>query len=396
MVIAEWGERVETMTEDLAATRREFHRIPEIGFEEYETSALIAQKLRALGLQPRTGIGGTGVVALIEGAHPGKTLLMRADMDGLPIEERTGLPYASTHPGRMHACGHDTHVTMLLAAAQLLLERREDLHGCVKLVFQPAEEGLGGARAMIEDGVLENPHVDAAIGCHIWNDMPVGLVGVREGPIMAASDRIKITIEGQGGHGAMPHHAVDAIATAAQVVTTLQTIVSRRVSPLQAGVVTIGTIHGGYASNIIADRVEMQGTVRSFDEDVWEQMPIQIEQVVTGVCAAMGVRGTVEYHRGVPTTVNDSGMTKLVREAAIEALGEERVVVPEQSTGGEDMSLFLRAAPGCFFYVGSQNPAKGADKPHHHPEFEVDEDAMPNGVKVLVASALRYLGKTAD
>jgi amidohydrolase len=382
------------MAEELTATRREFHRIPEIGFEEYETSALIAEKLRALGLEPRTGVGGTGVVALIEGAHPGRTLLLRADMDGLPIEERTGLPYSSVHPNRMHACGHDTHVTMLLAAARILLERRDEIHGCVKLVFQPAEEGLGGAAAMIEDGVLEDPHVDAAIGCHIWNSMPVGLVGVREGPIMAASDRVNIVIEGQGGHGAMPHVCADAIVAAAQVITTLQTIVSRRVAPLEAGVVTIGTIHGGHASNIIADRVEMEGTVRSFDEDLWRQMPGHIEQVVTGVCAAMGVRGTVEYRRGVPTTTNDPAMTALVREAAMEALGAERVVLPEQSTGGEDMSLFLRAAPGCFFFVGSQNPAKGADKPHHHPEFEVDEDALPNGVKVLVASALRYLASS--
>ncbi|MBA2362944.1 MAG: amidohydrolase [Chloroflexia bacterium] len=392
MAIAPWTDQVDTMAPELIATRREFHRIPEIGFEEEKTSALVAEKLRALGLDPRVGIGKTGVVAMIEGAHPGRTLLMRADIDGLPIDERTGLEYRSTHPDRMHACGHDTHITMMLATARILLEHREHLHGRVKLVFQPAEEGLGGAQAMIDDGVLEDPQVNAAIGCHIWNDMPVGQVGVREGPIMAASDRIRITVEGQGGHGAMPHLATDAIVAAAQVINTLQTIVSRRVSPLSAGVVTIGTIHGGYASNIIADRVEMEGTVRSFDDEVWRQMPYYIEQVVGGACSALGCNGNVEYTRGVPTTDNDAEMTELVREAANEVLGADHVLYPQQSTGGEDMSVFLRAVPGCFFWVGSQNSEKGADKPHHHPEFDVDEDAMPLGVKVLVASALRYLG----
>ncbi len=391
MAIAPWTEQVDTMAAELTATRREFHRIPEIGFEEVRTSALVASKLRALGLEPHEGIGKTGVVAMIEGAHPGRTLLMRADIDGLPIEERTGLEYRSTHPGRMHACGHDTHITMMLATARILLEHREHLHGRVKLVFQPAEESVAGARAMIEDGVLEDPHVDAAIGCHIWNDMPTGHVGVREGPIMAASDRIRITVEGRGGHGAMPHLSSDAIVAAAQVINSLQTVVSRRVSPLSAGVVTIGTIHGGYASNIIADRVEMEGTVRSFDDEVWRQMPDFIEQIVESTCRALGCTGSVQYTRGVPTTVNDAEMAALVREAATEALGADSVLYPQQSTGGEDMSVFLQAVPGCFFWVGSQNSQKGADRPHHHPEFNVDEDAMPLGVKVLVASALKYL-----
>lgn len=394
MAIAQWESRVEEMAPQFVETRRAFHRIPELGFEEHETAALVVEKLRALGLEPRTGVGGTGVVALIAGAHPGRTLMLRADMDGLPIEERTGLPFSSTHAGRMHACGHDAHIAMLLGAAEILLERRNEIRGAVKLVFQPAEEGLAGARAMIEDGVLADPPVDAAIGCHIWNTLPVGRVGVREGPLMANSDRVRITIEGQGGHGAMPHLSSDAIVAAGHVVTALQTVVSRRVSPLDPAVVTIGTISGGYKNNVIADRVEMDGTVRTFDEDLWRAMPGQIETVVAGICAALGVRGMVEYTRGYPIVVNDPEMTALVRGAARGAVGEERVVYPEQSMGGEDMSFFLRAVPGCFFFVGSQNATKGATKPHHHPEFDVDEDALPTGVKVLVASALKYLSAT--
>lgn len=395
MVMTDWTSRAESLAEELVETRRQFHQIPELGFEEHKTSALVAEKLRALGLEPRTGVARTGVVALIEGAYPGLTLLMRADMDGLPIEERTGLPYRSTHPDRMHACGHDTHMSMLLAASRLLLEQRDQLHGNVKLVFHPAEEGIGGAEPMIEEGVLENPRVDAAIGCHIWNGMPTGQLGVREGPIMASTDRLSISIEGSGGHGAMPHMTADAIVAAAHVVTALQTVVSRRTSPLEPAVVTIGTINGGYKANIIADRVEMTGTVRTFNEDLWQRMPGLIEQVVTGTCAALGVHGTVEYTRGYPTTVNDARMTGLVREAAVAVLGEEHVVYPDLSTGGEDMSFFLQAVPGCFFFVGSQNQAKGAFHPHHHAEFEVDEDAMTTGVKVLAASALRYLANPA-
>lgn len=386
------GAEVGNLAGELSATRREFHRIPELGFEEHKTSALVAEKLRVLGLTPQTGVAETGVVATIEGGEPGPTLLLRADMDGLPVEERTGVEYSSTHPNRMHACGHDTHITMLLGAAKVLLRQRETLRGSVKLVFQPAEEGLGGARVMIEQGVLENPAVDAALGFHVWNNLPVGQIGVREGPVMASSDRIKITIAGQGGHGAMPHRSADAIVGAAQVITALQTIVSRSVSPVEPAVITIGTIEGGYAPNVIADRVMMTGTVRTFHEDLWKAMPGHIERVVHGVCAAMGVQGTVEYNRGYPPTVNEPGMTELVREAATEVMGAEAVVYPEQSTGAEDFSFFLQAVPGNYFFIGSANPLKGASQPHHHPEFNVDEDAMPNGVKVIVASALKYLG----
>ncbi|MEJ7654074.1 MAG: amidohydrolase [Chloroflexia bacterium] len=396
MTTADLGVTIEGLTESLVSTRREFHRIPELGFEEHETSALVAEKLRAMGLEPRTGVAKTGVVAMIEGGHPGPTLLVRADMDGLPIEERSGAEYSSKHPNRMHACGHDTHIAMLLASASVLLGVRDQLHGRVKLIFQPAEEGLGGAKVMMDEGVLEDPHVDAALGFHIWNNLPTGQVGVREGPVMASTDRIKIEIIGQGGHGALPHTSADAVVAAAHVVTALQTIVSRNVSPMEPAVVTIGTIHGGYAANIIADRVEMTGTVRSFNEDVWKQLPSHIERVVHGVCAALGVQGNVEYRRGYPTTVNDEGMTELVRAAAIEALGEEAVVYPERSTGGEDMSFILQAVPGCYFFIGSQNNSKGISRPHHHPEFNIDEDALPVGVKVITAGVLRYLSGEAQ
>lgn len=393
MPMYDLGTEIARLSDELVGVRREFHRIPELGFQEYKTSALIAEKLRSLGLEPETGIAGTGVVALVRGRTSDRTLLIRADMDALPLDERSGAEYRSTHPNVMHACGHDAHVAMLLGAARVLLQRRDRLNGNIKLVFQPAEEGLGGARVMIEEGVLDNPRVDAALGFHIWNNLPVGQVGVREGPVMASTDRIRIDIQGQGGHGAMPQHSADSIVAAAHVITALQTIVSRTTSPVDPAVVTIGTIEGGYAPNIIADQVRMTGTVRTFSQELWKQMPRHIERVVHGVCAALGVHGAVEYHRGYPTTINDSSMTYLVRCAAIEALGDEAVVYPEQSTGGEDMSFFLRAVPGCYFFIGSRNPAKGFSHPHHHPSFDVDEDALTYGVKVIVASAMRYLSQ---
>jgi amidohydrolase len=394
MASAETFQGVEELSEELAALRREFHRIPEVGFQEFKTAALVESKLRRLGLEPTTGVAGTGVVALIEGERPGKTLLLRADIDGLPLEERTELPFRSEHPNAMHACGHDSHIAMLLGAAKVLLSRRSELAGNVKLVFQPAEEGPGGAEPMIQAGVLKDPTVDAAIGCHIWNNLPVGQVGVREGPVMASSDEIEIEILGHGGHGAMPHDTADPIVAAGQLLNALQTIVSRSVSPLDPAVVTIATVHGGYKHNIIPDKVRLTGTVRTFSEELRRGMPSHLERVVQGVCAATGTRGTLQYNAKYPPTVNDPGMTALVREAAVAALGEDAVVHPEQSMGGEDMSFFLREVPGCYFFVGSRNPAKGCVHPHHSAEFNLDEDALPLGVKVLVASTLRYLGQS--
>ncbi len=382
---------VSALVPALVAVRREIHQAPELGFEETRTAALVADRLRALGLPVQTGVAKTGVVALVEGAHPGPTLLLRADMDGLPVQEATGAPYASRHAGRMHACGHDGHVAMLLAAAECLAARRDRLHGRVKLVFQPAEEGPGGAEPMIRAGVLAEPRVDAAFGIHLLNDFPVGTVGLRPGPVMAATDRIGLRVRGRGGHGAAPHQTVDSVVVAAHVVTALQAIAAREVAPTMPVVVTIGTIHGGFRYNVIAPEVELTGTVRSFDARLRQELPGRIERIARGVAAAFGAEVQASYDFGYPATVNDPGMTALARGAAAAVVGEARVLAMDPLMGGEDMSYFLEAVPGCFAFVGSADPARGLDHPHHSPRFDFDEAALPIGVQLLVRTAERYL-----
>jgi amidohydrolase len=268
--------------------RRDFHMHPELGFHEVRTAGIVAKELTGLGLEVTTGVGGTGVVALIEGAKPGPVILVRADMDALPIVEETGAAYASQNSGVMHACGHDAHTAVLLTTAKLLSAHRNELAGTVKLVFQPAEEGMGGAEKMIEQGVLENPKVDVALGLHVWNEKPVGWIGIASGPAMAGAEIFKIKVRGKGGHGAVPHLAVDPVLAAAQIVSSLQSIVSRNVAPLQTAVVSVCTIHGGDAFNVIPPTVEMTGTIRTFEPAVRTRVLERFEQVISQVAAGMG------------------------------------------------------------------------------------------------------------
>lgn len=383
---------VKALTEQMIRERRDFHMFPELGFREVRTAERIVEILREAGIDEiQTGIAKTGVVALIRGRVPGKTVLLRADMDALPVTERNDVPYRSRHEGIMHACGHDAHVAMALAVAKILHARRAEFDGTVKVLFQPAEEGPGGALPMIEEGVLSNPEVDAALGFHIWNTLDVGKVGVRSGPVMANTDEFTLLIRGRGGHGAMPHLSVDAITTAGQVISALQNVVSRQVSPLESAVVTIGTIQGGERHNIIAHEVKMTGTVRTFNPELGEIVPGMIERIIRGVTTAMGADFELEYHRVYPATVNDAAIADLVRDAAARVLGWERVVEAEPSMGGEDMAYFLQRVPGCYFFIGSANPAKGAIHPHHHPAFDIDEDAMPVGVTVMVQAIFDIL-----
>jgi amidohydrolase len=375
----------------LSALRRTLHQHPEAGLEEVRTAALVADRLRGLGLEVTTGVARTGVVGLIRGARPGRTVLLRADMDGLPVEEATGAPYASRVAGRMHACGHDGHVAMLLGAAETLARRRDRLAGTVKLVFQPAEEGPGGARPMIEAGVLADPPVDAAFGLHLLNDFPVGTVAVRPGPIMAATDRIALRVRGRGGHGAAPHQTVDAVLVAAHVITALQAIAAREVKPTLPVVVTVGTVRGGFRYNVIAPDVELTGTVRSFDAALRASLPGRIERLARGVAAGFGAEVDVEYDFGYPATVNDPEMTRVLQAAAAEVVGPAGLPPMDPLMGGEDMSYFLEAVPGCYAFIGSANPARGLDHPHHSPRFDFDEAALPVGVQVLVRTAERFL-----
>lgn len=374
--------------------RRDFHRHPELGFQETRTAKRVAELLTSFDLDViKTGVARTGVVGLLKGKHPGKTVLLRADMDGLPVQETSKLEYASVNPGVMHACGHDAHIAMLLAVAETLSKNRDAIHGQIKFMFQPAEEGPGGAQPMIDAGLLKDPPVDAALAFHVWNNLPVGQIGVRSGPCFASTDQIEITVVGRSGHGAMPHLSVDAIVIAAQVITGLQAIISRQVSPIDSAVITIGTIEGGDRHNIIPERVHMTGTVRTFRKELRETMPARIEHVVKGITEAMG--GTYEYvyEHGYPVTVNDETICETVRRAAGRVVGPENVIRQDPTMGAEDMSYVLEQVPGCYFMVGSANATQGLSNPHHHHHFDIDEQALAWGARVMAEAALEFLNQ---
>jgi amidohydrolase len=377
--------------DELVAVRRDLHAHPETAFEEVRTAGLVAERLRALGLEPKTGVGRTGVTAGLAGGRPGRTVLLRADMDALPIQEENDVPYRSQTPGRMHACGHDCHTSILLGIAKRLQRERDTLRGSVKLCFQPAEESGGGAEAMIADGVLEAPKPDAAFGVHVWQDLDLGKIGVTSGPFMAAVDAFTVTVTGKGAHAAMPHLGVDPVVCAAHVVTALQTIASRGVSPLSEVVVSVTQLHAGTAFNIIPGAATLNGTVRVFDPALWEELPGRFERIVRGVCEALGCRAVIEYQRCNRPTVNDPRMAEIARAAAAEVVGAENVLDDVRTMGGEDFSWFLARVPGCFIAVGSRNESKGLTAEHHHPRFDVDEACLGIGAEVLMRTAKRFL-----
>jgi len=384
---------VDEILPGVIADRRHLHEHPELGFQEVETARFVADRLRALGVEDiRTGIAQTGATALIRGRQgPGKTVLVRADMDALPIEEENEVDYRSKQAGVMHACGHDAHTAMLLGVGRLLMERRDRFAGTVKLLFQPAEEGPGGAKPMIEAGVLNDPPVDAVLGMHMAQEAPLGVIALRAGPAMAASDGFTLVIHGKGGHGARPQSTIDPIAVGAQIVVALQTIVSREVDPTESAVVTVGAFRAGEAANVIPDTAELRATVRSFSPDVRQQLARRIEEVVRGIAGAMRAEVDFQYRFGYPPTVNDPVMTDLVRAAATELIGAERVVESPQMMGAEDFSYFLEQRPGCFFYVGSRNEERGLIWGHHHPRFDIDEEALGVGIATMTAAVQRYL-----
>ena len=379
------------------ADRRHFHEHPELGFQEFETAKVVAERLRSLGVEEiKTGIAVTGVTGLIRGSKPGPksdtVVLLRADMDALPIDEQNDVDYRSQVPHTMHACGHDAHTAMLLGVAGLLMKKRDQFLGTVKVLFQPAEEGGGGARVMIDEGVLESPKVDYAFGMHIDQGSPVGQISLRPGPSMASADRFTIVIQGKGGHGASPHETVDPISIGAQIIVALQTIVSREVDPIDPAVVTVGALIAGDASNVIPDTAELRGTLRSFNPAVREQIGRRTGEIAAGIANAM--RGSVEYRYlpGYPSTVNDLEQAELVRQVAVEVVGEENVVLQPMQMGAEDFSYFLEKVPGAFWFVGSRNPERGLVWGHHHPRFDLDEEAMTYGMDVMLNTVLRVLG----
>ena len=392
----------------LVLWRRDFHRFPELGFKEKRTSSAIAEKLTAWGIPHQTGIAETGIVATIVGTKQGnnqtlvkeikktkglgKVFAIRADMDALPIQEENIVSYKSQIDGLMHACGHDGHTAIALGTAKYLWEHRDRFFGTVKVIFQPAEEGPGGAKPMIAAGVLENPQVDAMIGLHLWNNLPLGTVGVRAGALMAATEYFHCKIIGRGGHGALPQQTIDSILVAAQVVNTIHTIVSRNISPLESAVISIGEFHAGTATNIIADSAQISGTVRFFDPEVGIKLALRLEEAIAGVCAAHGATYELKYTKLYPPVINDQAIAELVRSVAENVVETPAGIVPEcQTMGGEDMSFFLEAVPGCYFFLGSANPDKGLAYPHHHPRFNFDETVLATGVEIFTRCVEKFL-----
>lgn len=384
-------QEIQSLQPQLVEWRRYLHRRPELGFREQITAEFVSNKLQEWGIAHETGIAKTGIVATIAGTYPGRVFAIRADMDALPIQELSDVPYKSMHDGRMHACGHDGHVTIALGTAYYLSQHRDEFAGTVKIIFQPAEEGPGGAKPMVEAGVLKNPDVDAIIGLHLWNNLPLGTIGVRSGALMAAVETFYCTILGKGGHGALPHQTIDSIVVGAQVVSALQTIVARNVDPIESAVVTVGEFHAGTAQNVIADHARMKGTVRYFNPTYDGFFSQRIEQVIAGVCQSHGASYELEYHSLYPPVINDRTIADLVRSVAESVIETPTGVVPEcQTMGGEDMSFFLKEVPGCYFFLGSANLDKGLAYPHHHPRFDFDETALGMGVEMFIRCVEKF------
>lgn len=382
---------VEALQDQMIEWRRDFHQHPELAFEEIRTSNMVADHLNALGMEVQRGVGQTGVIGVLEGAQDGPTVLVRADMDALPIHEENQTPYVSAIPNHMHACGHDAHTTIAMTVAQILAEKRDNLAGRVKFIFQPAEEIGAGAQAMIDDGALENPSADVAVGLHVWNDLPVGYVAVTGGPVMAGARSFHVSIQGKGGHAASPHQSQDPVMAAAHIMTMSQTIVSRNVAPLESAVISFTQMNGGDAFNVIPDRVQLTGTIRVFEPELEAMVIERFESIIQHVATAMQCEATVNYRHILPSLVNDQAIAERLRDG-FSTIDENLHIVDDLRTmGSEDMSRFLSAVPGVYFFVGSANSERGLDFPHHHPRFDIDEQALVIGASLLVSAIADYV-----
>ncbi len=373
--------------------RRDFHRHPEIGFKEIRTANIVAKALTDLGMEVKTGVGQTGVVALLEGKAAGPVVLLRFDMDALPIQEQTGAEYASLNDGLMHACGHDGHVAIGLTVARILNDHRNELNGTVKLIFQPAEEGLGGAESMIMDGILQDPKPDIALGLHVWNEKPVGWIGIVPGPVMAAADTFNVRITGKGGHGAVPNLTRDPILAAAQVIGALQSIVSRNVSPIKSAVVTVASIHSGDAFNVIPAKVELKGTIRTFEPEVRDVVLRRFHEIVENIAKAMECEVSLDIKSITPAVYNDPEITAKVQKVAGNLLPNHQLDFKSITMGSEDMAFVLQQIPGCYFFIGSANSEKNLAAPHHSSKFDFDESVLPTAAGLMASSAMEFLGK---
>ena len=389
-------EMASRISEEVISLRRDFHRHPELGFEEHRTSSVIARYLNDLGLEVRTGIARTGVVGVLNGARPGRTVMLRADMDALPIQEQGSIPYRSVNKGVMHACGHDGHMAILLGAARLLSGMRDSLKGRVKFVFQPAEESLGGASFMIDEGILENPDVDAAFGLHLISLLPFGFIGCGKGVFMASVDTFTIKIRGRAGHSAMPGGSVDALSLGAEVVVNMEGFIKKSIHAEDRIIVNIGTFHAGTAPNIVADEVELTGTVRALDGGVRNDIKSLMDRFLMETTASRGGTYELDYLQGYPVTTNDDLMTTLVMKIAAQTVGKDNVIELPPTMASEDMSFYLEKVPGCFFFLGTGNADPSLSHPHHNPFFDIDERSLELGVRMMAALALEYLSASGD
>lgn len=386
----------DAMRDSLVAARRDFHAHPELAFQEVRTAGIVAKRLAELGYETQTGVGQTGVIGVLEGASPGgETLLLRFDMDALPIDEQVNAPFKSLTPGIMHACGHDAHTAIGLGVAELMARHRDQWHGIAKFVFQPAEEIVQGALAMIKDGALENPRPTRTLSMHVSSKDATGKVMMTDGPTMAIADKFEIVVKGRGSHGASPHYGADPIVAAAQIVTALQTIVSRNVDPLDESVVTVGFIHGGTVGNIIPDQVTLGGTMRSFKDEVALQIRQRMTEIAQGLARAMGCEARLWFPELYnPATVNDPAMADIVRGRARELVGEDNLVGDHRTMGAEDAAHFLKAAPGAYVFIGAGvHDEEEKNEPHHSPRFEINEDALPLSVALVTGAAMDMLAR---
>ncbi len=383
---------IQDFEDDIIKVRRTIHANPELSFQEFETANLVADRLRSLGIKVKTRVGGTGIVGLLKGAHDGKVVALRADMDALPVQENVDVPFKSKTDGVMHACGHDTHVAMLLGAAMLLKKHEADLHGAVKFLFQPAEEhgGKGGAKPMIEDGAMEDPKVDFVFGLHIDGDLPSKVFGLRGGPIMASPDSFKIQITGKGGHGSQPHTTIDPIFVSTQVITALQGVSSRMIDQTQPFVISVCSIHSGSKNNIIPDDAVLEGTIRTLDEKIRTQAKKHVTNVTKAVCRAFKASCKIEFlEDAYPVTINDPKVAKRV-STTLRTIKGTRTTEIKPILGGEDFSRFLQKAPGVFYFLGTRNPTKGCVYSNHSSKFKVDEDVLKYGSVSLAKLVLEF------
>jgi amidohydrolase len=386
-----WLTAAEQSRARLIARRRDFHQHPELAFQETRTAGIVAQALSDLGMEVQRGVGRTGVIGMLEGAYDGPTVLVRADMDALPVREENAIPYASGTPGVMHACGHDGHTAIALSVAEALAPLRERMHGRVKFVFQPAEEIGRGALAMVHDGALMDPRPDFTVGLHLWNSLPVGKLGVADGPVMAGASNFTIVITGRGGHAASPHQNIDPVVCAAQVITALQTIISRNADPFDTGVVSVAQVHAGDAHNVIPQTAELRGTMRYFRYEVRDLMITRMRQIVEGVASAMGCTGSVDVVPMTRPVSNDAIVGEKLRPLFAQIVGEQGLDTSLRSMGSEDVGEFMEGVPGMYFFVGAQDSTAEAYYPHHHPRFSIDEEALPLGMALLAQAVAAYV-----